>query len=166
MFTHDIIKINYINEGYLPNYPYHMITDKEMFEAFIGDNGFFYDNYYLIDESLQGEYDAIVASIKTYITRYLNEETPVPDWIYSYMLGAVIGPESIEADIDYLDRMLGIETEGTLAQFSLDTAEGCLEVSKEWLKKLPAGIGDERPPSIFGEMHVIKSLRLQTVSVL
>ena len=32
---HDIIKIKYINLGYLPNYPYHMISDREMFDAFI-----------------------------------------------------------------------------------------------------------------------------------
>lgn len=34
-FIHDIIKIKYSNLGYLPGYPYHMISDKEMFDAFI-----------------------------------------------------------------------------------------------------------------------------------
>ncbi len=35
MLTHDIIKIQYSREGYLPDYPYHMISDREMFNAFI-----------------------------------------------------------------------------------------------------------------------------------
>ena len=35
MFIHDLIKIKYIREGYLPNYPYHMISDEEVFNAFI-----------------------------------------------------------------------------------------------------------------------------------
>ena len=32
---HDIIKIKYTRLGYLPNYPYHLISDEEMFNAFI-----------------------------------------------------------------------------------------------------------------------------------
>ena len=57
--VHDIIKIKYSNLGYLPGYPYHMISDREMFDAFIdlsvdeyGDEDkipsgvyFFEDNY-------------------------------------------------------------------------------------------------------------------------
>ena len=35
MFVHDIIKINYTRQGYLPYYPYHLISDEEMFEGFM-----------------------------------------------------------------------------------------------------------------------------------
>lgn len=38
---HDIIKINYIQSGYLPNYPYYLISDKEMINAFLAPDGFF-----------------------------------------------------------------------------------------------------------------------------
>jgi hypothetical protein len=36
---HDIIKIKYTRLGYLPNYPYHLISDAEMFDAFINLSG-------------------------------------------------------------------------------------------------------------------------------
>lgn len=35
MFIHNIIKIKYVTLGYLPNIPYHLVSDKEMFDAFI-----------------------------------------------------------------------------------------------------------------------------------
>lgn len=35
MMLHDQIKIEYVRQGYLPNYPYHLISDKEMFDAFL-----------------------------------------------------------------------------------------------------------------------------------
>lgn len=41
---HDIIKIKYSNLGYLPGYPYHLISDKEMFDAFIDLSVDEYDN--------------------------------------------------------------------------------------------------------------------------
>ena len=31
----DNVKIKYIQEGYLPNYPYHLISDIEAFNAFL-----------------------------------------------------------------------------------------------------------------------------------
>ena len=38
MLVHDLIKIKLVRAGYLPNYPYHLISDKEMCEAFISAN--------------------------------------------------------------------------------------------------------------------------------
>ena len=61
MLVHDIIKIKYVSLGYIrKNYPYHLISDEEMFNAFIdlGDKEFnkkttvinpkvrFFDSYY------------------------------------------------------------------------------------------------------------------------
>ena len=61
MMIHDILKIKYVKLGYIcKNYPYHMISDTEMFNAFmdLGDDAFnekttiinpkvrFFDKYY------------------------------------------------------------------------------------------------------------------------
>ena len=35
MLAHDIIKITYVREGYLKNFPHHLISDEEMCVAFI-----------------------------------------------------------------------------------------------------------------------------------
>ena len=34
-YIHDIIKIKYVREGWLPNWPYHLISDQEMCDAFL-----------------------------------------------------------------------------------------------------------------------------------
>ena len=46
MFTHDVIKQMYTLEGYLPNYPPHLISDEEMFEAFLPTKYFKLDTRY------------------------------------------------------------------------------------------------------------------------
>lgn len=58
MLVHDILKIKYVKMGYLKkNYPYHLISDEEMFSAFvdlgrgfkssfIDDKVHFFDMYY------------------------------------------------------------------------------------------------------------------------
>ena len=62
MLIHDVIKIQYSRQGYLPNYPPHLISDEEMCDAFLKfddidsfeeDTGlsYFKDNYpFLFDE--------------------------------------------------------------------------------------------------------------------
>lgn len=35
MFVHDVIKIQYNRSGYLPDRPYHLVSDEEMCDAFI-----------------------------------------------------------------------------------------------------------------------------------
>ena len=65
--VHDYIKIKYTREGYLPDYPYHMISDDEMIEAFMksdSDEGFFFDNYYVKDESLKEQYEKYGIDLK------------------------------------------------------------------------------------------------------
>ena len=39
MLVHDVIKIRLVEDGYLPNYPYHMMSDREMIAAFMGTDG-------------------------------------------------------------------------------------------------------------------------------
>ena len=164
MFIHDIIKIQYINEGYLPNYPYHMITDKEMFDAFLlTDEGYFDVNYPLLDGLLAEPYRELKAGIKECIDAYLTNGTEIPSWVYSYMLGNTTSINSDTYDIMYLYELLNIETSQSDI-FGSEVQVACYKVSKEWLSKLPAKYGS-RPASIFGEPHVIKSLRLASVNV-
>ena len=165
MFIHDIIKIQYINEGYLPNYPYHMITDKEMFDAFLlKDEGYFAVNYPLLNDSLQDEYNALLDGIKSCISSYLDEGTTIPSWVYSYMLGNTFSVNSEVYDIMYLYELLNLESDQTDI-FSAELQDQCYRVSTEWLSKLPAKYGS-RPATMFGEPHIIKSLRLASVNVL
>lgn len=165
MFIHDLIKIQYINEGYLPNYPYHMITDKEMFDAFLlEDEGYFAVNYPLLDMSLQEEYDALIAGIKACIDAYQEDGTEIPSWVYSYMLGNTFSVNSDMLDIMYLYDLLHLSPDQKDI-FGKDLQSQCLEVSQDWLSKLPAKYGS-RPATMFGEPHVIKSLRLDAVNIL
>lgn len=165
MFIHDIIKIQYINEGYLPNYPYHMITDREMFDAFLlEDEGYFAVNYPLLDGVLTEPYRDLKAGIKNCIDAYLNDDISIPAWVYSYMLGNTISVNSDTFDIMYLYELLGIETSQSDI-FGSEVQVACYKISKEWLSKLPVKYGS-RPATIFGEPHVVKSLRLASVNVL
>ena len=165
MFIHDLIKIKYINEGYLPDYPYHMITDAEMFDAFLlADEGYFAVNYPLLDDSLEAEYVSLFNGIRNRIQLHKKAGASIPAWIYSYMLGNVIGPESDALDIMYLYELAGVQPE-IVDAFSADIQSTCLQISQEWLSKLPAKYGS-RPAALFGEPHVIKSLRLASVDVL
>ena len=100
MFIHDIIKIKLSREGYLPDYPYHLISDEEMFDAFFpykyDENdvlsgysdfmaakiNYFRDNYPLIDESLEDKYKDLVTAIAWHIHEYKTDEGYIiPDWI-------------------------------------------------------------------------------------
>ena len=56
-FVHTLIKIKYINEGYLMNYPYRLISDEEMFNAFTKEEGYFNYTYPCVNETLQEQYE-------------------------------------------------------------------------------------------------------------
>ena len=162
MFIHDLLKIKYSEEGYLPNYPYRLITDKEMFDAFLlEDEGYFAINYPCIDESLRERYDELLDAIKYHIDNYLINNITIPSWVYSFMIGAVISINTDEQEIEYLYTLMNLPVK---QQFTLELAESCYQVSDEWVKKLPAKY-DHRPPSVFGELHVVKSLRLTELDV-
>lgn len=174
---HDTIKVNLIQQGYLPNYPYHLISDEEMCDAFIKEDGtgYFYDYYPLVDDSLKSPYDNLVKAIMHYINECKQpqvDEYVFPDWVYSYMLGSVISVNSDGYDIQDLADMLNIQVDYGIFSPSLSSA--CYQVSQEWLKKVTPDSRylrtedetlDLRPPTIFGEPHVIKYLRLLEVQV-
>jgi hypothetical protein len=187
--THDIIKIKYSKLGYLPNYPYHLISDEEMFDAFINLSGndessgsssterFFDDNYAnpFSEEdvvfigaggeqiSLSSEYyrlrKYIINEINTYLSykQSANSDSyELPDWIYTYMLGEVIYNSSDYLDIH--DLLVLLDDTNIENIMTPKVCRDCYEKSTKYISTLTTGI---RPPTVFGEPHVIKQLRLE-----
>ena len=184
MFIHDIVKINMIREGYLPNYPYHLISDEEMCDAFLpylydeddplsgyetfksAEFNYFRDYYPLVHPQLEDEYKTLVSEIGWHLNQLKlsdRDSYVLPNWIYSYMLGSTLGPKSDVMDLH--DMFVLLDTDNLFDEFTFDCARACYDVSVNWLKKLPASQKIHRPPTIFGEPHVLKSLRLQASDV-
>lgn len=199
MLVHDLLKIKYVQLGYIKkNYPYHLISDEEMFNAFIdlGNEDFnnrttlidpsvrFFDMYYpnpfaeedviykklnsqgeVVEEiSLSGEYtklkNYIISCINDYLANYGTTEEEnhlVPDWVYTYMLGEVIYQQSDYLDIQDILALLGCSNIDN--EFTQDACVKCYIVSSSYISTLTSGI---RPPTVFGEPHVIKNLRMET----
>ena len=70
MLVHDILKIRYSDDGYLINYPPHLISEEEMFDAFMNASGegYFTDNYpYMLEAEQADNYNQLVLSIMSYI---------------------------------------------------------------------------------------------------
>lgn len=184
---HDIIKIKYSKLGYLPSYPYHLISDKEMFDAFINLAGdtqshFFEDNYpnpflqqdliykklntqgeVVSEVSLKEEYEKLKSYIIKIISAYLTyqgteseKNYTIPDWIYTYMLGEVVYNNSEYLDIHDTLALLGVDHIDN--KFTNNDCALCYATSLKYISTLTSGI---RPPTVFGEPHVIKQLRLE-----
>lgn len=166
MFIHDIIKIKYSKEGFLPDYPYHLTSDEEMFEGFLNDNSecFFYDMYPCIDDSLKEKYDKLVEEIRYHISQYLDGKiTRLPDWVYSYMIGSVIGPEADPLDIHDLLVMMNLDNKDD--ELTLPAYFEIYKISQKYIRKLKEDERLHRPPTIFGEPHVVKILRLEQINL-
>ena len=184
MFVHDIIKIRLSREGYLPDYPPHLISDEEMCDAFLPyvydkddpESGFdacmnatlnyFRDNYPLVADNLSQEYVTLVSEI-AYHLNMLKTSTEVdfalPDWVYSYMLGTTL---SVNSDIkDLHDLFVLLHTDNLYDEFTAQCSNACYKESVYWLGKLSATQKEHRPPTMFGEPHVIKSLRLKELMI-
>lgn len=165
--VHDIIKIKYVEEGYLPNYPYYLISDKEMIQAFLrDDDGYFAINYYLDsdDEELSVAYQLLKSEIEYHLNTYLisDKVAPIPDWVYSYMIGSCIS--STSKQLDRHDLLVSIGRDNTADEFNEDVYKDIYQTSLAWIRKLPEDKRLHRPPTMFGEGHVVKSLRLITGS--
>lgn len=162
MLTHDIIKIKYTREGYLPDYPYHMISDEEMFDAFIYSetDNFFNDNYPCLYESFEDRYKTLVDSIKYHIEKYMNNNNyEIPSWVYSYMLGTTISDTSDQ--LDRHDLLVMLNMDNPEDAFNEDICNKIYEISQAWVSKLVSADAAYRPPTMYGEPHIIKSLRLE-----
>ena len=184
MFLHDTIKIKLSESGYLPNYPYHLISDSEMCDAFIDtswcelqedsdgnyvlnpigdrqtDNKLF-DDYYGFssdDSELNDAYQNLINSICYYILLLkIQNIQQLPDWIYSYMLRMTISNESESIDIEDLCRIAKLPVQDA---FSNRLYHICLANSINQLQR--SDRLSLRAPTIFGEPHVIKELRTHT----
>ena len=211
MLIHDILKIRYTNAGYLINYPYHMVSDAEMFKAFMDNNGagFLADNYPCLSTNpdVIKAYNQLVLSILYHIDLFMVLDVNViPDWIYSFMLGSVISVNSDKLDIHDLSVQLG--TSNLADEFTAACSDACYAESQNWLggatydltipiisgyesiinamlNAIPVTNNPEglytheintfydlahlenndkiflRPATMFGEPHVLKSLRLK-----
>lgn len=172
-FIHDLAKIRLSQLGYLPNYPYHLISDEELFDAFISSDPekttYFADYYPCLDENLRTAYDDLITAILYHINIYKNtlqDKAPLPDWIYSYMLGATISVASDPLDIHDLIQPLGVDNIEDV--FTPEASSACYSVSRRWIESigrdivtLPDGTQiDVRPPTMFGEPHVVKYIRV------
>lgn len=168
MFIHDTLKVMYVGLGYLPNYPYYLISDSELIEAFRKDDGFFNEYYPCPSDDLWDDYYTLKEDIWNKLDAYLNSggAIPIPNWVYSYMLMRPITYQSDELNIAYLYDLTGVDPKVVpLTEFSPELAEACLRTSKEWMKKRPSQYRD-RPPTMFGETHVTKCLRLKQANIL
>lgn len=186
-FIHDLIKIRFVEEGYLQNYPPHLISDEEMCDAFIrypedptktsdelwaifmADTTpmWFKDNYPLLAPELSEIYRDLVNNIMYHINQFkasLSDVRILPDWIYSYMLNSVISVNSDIIDIHDLLVMLGVDNIDDI--FTPAAQIECYLVSREWLARIPNIAIKHRSPTIFGEPHVLKSLRLSELNML
>lgn len=181
MLLHDLIKIKYSQEGWLPNYPPHLISDEEMIDAFLfNDMNFFSWNYplYCTKEEEDLEENKVVAesyydlkgAIQWHLLRYLDRGKEIPNWVYSYMLGSVINSNSDVRDIDKFKLGLGLKDDGTL---DLETEKACLKFSlknssklgnKQTDKEIAEGFINLRPPTMFGEPSIVKLMRLNEAS--
>ena len=142
MLATDVVKIKYVTDGYLPNYPPHLISDEEMCEAFLtGTYRYFYDNYKIIgdnDELLSG-YQALINAFRYHIARFLAPykgwKSDLPDWSYSYMLGEVVTQKSIQQDKH--EMLVGINLDNLDDEITEDIQIRCFEISKTWVKSIP-----------------------------
>lgn len=168
MIVHDLIKIKMSRLGYLPNYPPHLISDAEMCDAFLG----YYDDSsirhrpdmfhatYPKPEGFETEYIALAKGMYDTIQDFKsakrnNPNNELPDWIYAYMLTAVIGPNSSEIDRHNALVLMGLDNVDD--ELTPEVYERCLKISDIWLSKYET---DSRPRGLFIEPHIIKYLRL------
>lgn len=159
MLVHDIIKIRYAKSGYLPDWPPHLISDEEMLHAFLNDDEddvcYFDETYPNPGEGLSEAYENLRNNIRELLDAFLENGADIPDWVYSYMLGAVVGPNSETQDIH--DLLVLLNKDSIYDLFTPEISGECFKVSEAWVKRYTTS----RAPSVFGEPHVIKSLRLQ-----
>lgn len=215
-YIHDIIKIKYVREGWLPNWPYHLISDQEMCDAFLkqdirviphevfivdsydklstyltnmmGYSGYMMSNYivpylktcsdydFKWDEEYAHDISALVVGLHNLCSTFskeveTNPEASLPDWVYSYMIGRVFGPRFKDDDLTNVRELHDlfvlldlVEASSSVVdnledEFTPIAGYACYQVSKRWIAKLPND--QKRPYGMFGEPHVIKSLRLQ-----
>ena len=141
MLIHDTIKILYTKLGFLPNYPYHLISDEEMCRAFIDCiiisederpkfTGFFY-YYYTRMTGVFGSLWYRLAYSLYYYTCLLADEQQVPDWVYTYMLGRVVCEKS--DTLDKHDLFVSLNADNIDDTFTEEQYNACFYASSKWI---------------------------------
>lgn len=137
-----------------------------MLNAFFTDTPNFFADRYPCPRDMESQYDELKSAIQYHIDLYQAAQTseistsghPLPDWIYSYMLGAVVGPNSSEYDRH--DLLVLLDLDNMEDEFNPQIYTKIYKTSARWIRKLNTAEREHRPPTMFGEPHVIKSLRL------
>lgn len=193
MFTHDVIKMRYSEEGYLPDYPPHLISDEEMFNAFIpmgGDNEYFH---------MDDKNDKITFNVEDW-SRYESDTNPsyfkdnypnvgeanlftykafVADMVYhiskyisdnsysvpSWVYSYMLG-ETIGVNSpkeDIHDLLVMLLCDNIDDEFTPEAATKCVDISTRRINTTGISKADHRPITLFGEPFIIKYLRLRSL---
>lgn len=186
---HDLIKIQYIRQGYLPNIPYHLISDDEMLNAFLGgipDDGFMPDNYdQMTDEELIVVLDFKYSKLHGYfINRYpCPSDTNVNlKLAYYWLIQSILDNIKYQSVGIYripdwiYSYMLGVpisdssdirDKHNFLTLIDMDNIYDTFDeaAAKKCNEISTKYLKDhhitDRTPSVFGEPHVVKSARLE-----
>lgn len=134
-----------------------------MCQAFIlNESNYFDDNYPLVAEDLAEEYKALKEALIYHINTFIDsdeDDKVLPDWVYSYMIGSTVSVNSDENDRH--DLLVLLNCDNIDDEITEKCQKSCYSESKEWLRKLLKSEAATRPPTMFGEPHVIKSLRIK-----
>lgn len=193
MFTHDVIKMRYSEEGYLPDYPPHLISDEEMFDAFIPMGGD--DEYFHLDT----KEDEITFNVSDW-TRYTNDTNPsyFKDNYPNVSPSNLLQYKMLIADIEYHIQMYLTQQNYSIPswvysymlketigpgspkedihdllvmllcdniddEFTEEAALKCIDISIRRINAAGINKADHRPITMFGEPFVMKYLRLRSL---
>lgn len=170
MLIEDIAKVKYADEGYMPNFPPHLLSREELCDAFIlSDASYFNMNYKCLADDLEEPYALLRASIEYHVKGYLDKVNPVdlPMWVWSYVLGEAVCNASDE--LDRHSMLTALNCDNTADVIDGEVQRYCYDISKAWCQRLPKQEREVvidgqvkllRPPTMFGEPHVLKVLRI------
>lgn len=185
----DYIKIKYSQEGYLPNYPYHLLSDKGCMNAFLSGevvsdltilsykdmlntcsnlSGYFIDTYIepMMDQlednifPYDESYGKSFVEFISFMIKTLNSFDTIDN--LPYWLQSYMVGEVVGPSSDIRDRhdlLVLLGVDNLDDEFGFDSSYACYIASSKWVKKLDST--EYRPPCPFGEPHVIKYGRLQ-----
>lgn len=187
-YIHDIIKIKYTDLGYLPDYPYHLLSDSEMCDAFLPKaipddvelkdfnefvddiSCYFYDNYYIHlteDENAEdndmlrifGYYKTLTQNLKYWLDKCkanLNDSYTMPNWVYQYMNGTVLGEDRNVNDMHQF--LVDIDDDNLDDEYNESIYQQCYNLSYKCLSRIKDL--DHRSPSIFVDPTILRYVRL------
>ena len=126
----------------------------------------FFDWYPCVANELFDTYKTLIDTLISEIDTFCADKSDsraLPDWVYQYMLGSVIGPVSDKIDIH--DLLVLLDADNMDDIFDAKGAGRCYQVSKSWLAKLSPTARGSQVPTIFGAPHVVKALRVAQAGV-